>query len=170
MIQYLLAIAGGYLIGSATKDKQLFAEGGGVMSNGGFIKDEKLQDLSEDELLDIYEQENGEEFEYDYPSLLDTSTYWDNDNKIKKYYTKDFVTPKEYLFVDLENSFSKEGANFVIYYKYGNSTPDEQRDLGQFDDNDYDKSHIIAAIVAKRMKKGKFAGGGSVEDRFQDNL
>jgi hypothetical protein len=30
MIPYLLAIAGGYLIGDATKDKQLFAKGGGV--------------------------------------------------------------------------------------------------------------------------------------------
>jgi hypothetical protein len=30
MIPYLLAIAGGYLIGSSTKDKQLFANGGGI--------------------------------------------------------------------------------------------------------------------------------------------
>jgi hypothetical protein len=34
MIPYLLAIAGGYLIGDATKDKQLFAKGGGVKSKG----------------------------------------------------------------------------------------------------------------------------------------
>jgi hypothetical protein len=30
MIPYLLAIAGGYLIGDANKDKQLFAEGGDI--------------------------------------------------------------------------------------------------------------------------------------------
>ena len=30
MLPYLLAIAGGYLIGQATKDKELFAKGGGV--------------------------------------------------------------------------------------------------------------------------------------------
>jgi hypothetical protein len=38
MIPYLLAIAGGYLIGDATKDKQLFAKGGGVENELDVIK------------------------------------------------------------------------------------------------------------------------------------
>jgi len=42
MIPYLLAIAGGYLIGNATKDKQLFAKGGMYAKGGGVGEEDAM--------------------------------------------------------------------------------------------------------------------------------
>jgi hypothetical protein len=54
MIPYLLAIAGGYLIGDATKDKQLFASGGNI--NGYKIQ---LDSWDADVYEDSYEDGEG---------------------------------------------------------------------------------------------------------------
>jgi hypothetical protein len=121
MIPYLLAIAGGYLIAQATKDKKLFAKGGSVDVHPKWEleiedKDGNVYDWMgyADNGIDAYEKANRENRRY-YDKYYGDKVYIiqitdENGNDVKNEYNLNVFSSKKKAF-DFRREKRKEGYN-----------------------------------------------------------